>query len=127
MMNNLNKLLSGKTLLKEISPLMPEYRTWVEISLTDELKPSYPFRVDDYAMIGRSPYANQCNKEDAKFKIRISSFLESDIDNEYDPSYDYVGKYETIASLNQLEIKLSDLQVSLEEFIDSSEDDEYPL
>ncbi|WP_312605766.1 hypothetical protein, partial [Kosakonia cowanii] len=69
----------------------------------------------------------QCNKEDAKFKIRISSFLESDIDNEYDPSYDYVGKYETIASLNQLEIKLSDLQVSLEEFIDSSEDDEYPL
>lgn len=45
-MNNLNTLLSGKVLLKEISPLMPGYRTWIEISLIDELKPSYPFRLD---------------------------------------------------------------------------------
>lgn len=67
-MNNIDKLLSGKTLLREVSPLMPEYRTWVEVSLKDELKPSYPLRVDAYAMVGHSPYFNQSNKEDAKFK-----------------------------------------------------------
>ncbi|EHL2022076.1 hypothetical protein K2C98_002882 [Shigella flexneri] len=126
-MNNLNTLLSGKVLLKEISPLMPGYRTWIEISLIDELKPSYPFRLDEYAMIGHSPYANECNKDEAKFKLRISSFLASDIDNEYVPSYDYVGKYEIIASLNELKTRLSTLHVNLEQFINSSEDDEYPL
>ena len=102
-MNNLNTLLSGKVLLKEISPLMPGYRTWIEISLIDELKPSYPFRLDEYAMIGHSPYANECNKDD------------------------YVGKYEIIASLNELKTRLSTLHVNLEQFINSSEDDEYPL
>lgn len=126
-MNNLNKLLSGKILLKEISPLMSGYRTWVEISLIDELKPAYPFRVDEYAMIGRSPYANECSKDEAKFKLRISSFLASDIDNEYDPSYEHVGKYEIIVSLNELQTRLSTLHVNLEQFINSSEDDEYPL
>lgn len=126
-MNNLNKLLSGKILLKEIIPLIPGYRTWVEISLIDELKPSYPFRVDEYAMIGCSPYANECSKDEAKFKLRISSFLASDIDNEYDPSYDHVGKYEIIVSLNELQTRLSTLHINLEQFISSSEDDEYPL
>ncbi|EOS9081167.1 hypothetical protein ACQEOJ_000927, partial [Shigella flexneri] len=98
-----------------------------EISLIDELKPSYPFRLEEYAMIGHSPYANECNKDEAKFKLRISSFLASDIDNEYDPSYDYVGKYEIIASLNELKTRLSTLHVNLEQFINSSEDDEYTL
>ncbi|EOT2536562.1 hypothetical protein ACLB80_001355, partial [Shigella flexneri] len=102
-------------------------RTWIEISLIDELKPSYPFRLEEYAMIGHSPYANECNKDEAKFKLRISSFLASDIDNEYDPSYDYVGKYEIIASLNELKTRLSTLHVNLEQFINSSEDDEYTL
>ena len=126
-MDNLKRLLSGKILLKEISPLMPGYRKWAEISLIDELKPSYPFRVDEYAMRGHSPYSNVCSKDEAKFKLRISSFLASDIDNEYDPSYDHVGKYEIIASLNELQIRLSILHVNLEQFINSSEDDEYPL
>lgn len=126
-MDNLKRLLSGKILLKEISPLMPGYRTWAEISLIDELKPSYPFRVDEYAMRGHSPYSKECSKDEAKFKLRISSFLASDIDNEYDPSYDHVGKYEIIASLNELQFRLSTLHVNLEQFINSSEDDEYPL
>ncbi|MHA0916682.1 hypothetical protein ACR9H8_18330 [Kosakonia cowanii] len=126
-MNNIDKLLSGKTLLREVSPLMPEYRTWVEVSLKDELKPSYPLRVDAYAMVGHSPYFNQSNKEDAKFKIRISSFLSSDIENEYDPSYKYVGRYEEISSIDELKTRLSNLNINLEEFLDSSQDTAYPL
>lgn len=126
-MNNIDKLLSGKTLLREVSPLMPEYRTWVEVSLKDELKPSYPLRVDAYAMVGHSPYFNQSNKEDAKFKIRISSFLSSDIENEYDPSYKYVGRYEEISSIDELKTRLSNLNINLEEFVDSSQDTAYPL
>ncbi|WP_326899388.1 hypothetical protein P8F81_14505 [Kosakonia cowanii] len=126
-MKNIDKLLSGKTLLREVSPLMPEYRTWVEVSLKDELKPSYPLRVDAYAMVGHSPYFNQSNKEDAKFKIRISSFLSSDIENEYDPSYKYVGRYEEISSIDELKTRLSNLNINLEEFVDSSQDTAYPL
>ncbi|MGF6437722.1 hypothetical protein [Kosakonia sp. 1610] len=126
-MKNIDKLLSGKTLLREVSPLMPEYRTWVEVSLKDELKPSYPLRVDAYAMVGHSPYFNQSNKEDSKFKIRISSFLSSDIENEYDPSYKYVGRYEEISSIDELKTRLSNLNINLEEFVDSSQDTAYPL
>ncbi|MHA8115688.1 hypothetical protein ACX122_21860 [Kosakonia cowanii] len=126
-MKNIDKLLSGKTLLREVSPLMPEYRTWVEVSLKDELKPSYPLRVDAYAMVGHSPYFNKCNKEDAKFKILISSFLSSDIENEYDPSYKYVGRYEEISSIDELKTRLSNLNINLEEFADSSQDTAYPL
>jgi len=126
-MENIDKLLSGKTLLREVSPLMPEYRTWVEVSLTDELKPSYPLRVDAYAMVGHSPYFNQCNKEHAKFKIRISPFLSSDIENEYDPSYNYVGRYEEVSSIDELNTRLSNLNINLEEFVDSSQDTAYPL
>lgn len=126
-MKNIDKLLSGKTLLREVSPLMPEYRTWVEVSLKDELKPSYPLRVDAYAMVGHSPYFNQSNKEDAKFKIRISSFLSSDTENEYDPSYKYVGRYEEISSIDELKTRLSNLNINLEEFVDSSQDTAYPL
>lgn len=126
-MKNIDKLLSGKTLLREVSPLMLEYRTWVEVSLKDELKPSYPLRVDAYAMVGHSPYFNQSNKEDAKFKIRISSFLSSDIENEYDPSYKYVGRYEEISSIDELKTRLSNLNINLEEFVDSSQDTAYPL
>ncbi|MBS5774018.1 MAG: hypothetical protein KHW84_13365 [Enterobacter cloacae] len=106
---------------------MPEYRTWVEVSLKDELKPSYPLRVDAYAMVGHSPYFNQSNKEDSKFKIRISSFLSSDIENEYDPSYKYVGRYEEISSIDELKTRLSNLNINLEEFVDSSQDTAYPL
>lgn len=126
-MKNIDKLLSGKTLLREVSPLRPEYRTWVEVSLKDELKPSYPLRVDAYAMVGHSPYFNQSNKEDSKFKIRISSFLSSDIENEYDPSYKYVGRYEEISSIDELKTRLSNLNINLEEFVDSSQDTAYPL
>ncbi|MEX2940817.1 hypothetical protein [Serratia fonticola] len=126
-MNNLDILLSGKCLLKEINSLKDDCRTWVEISLQDNLKPIYPFRTEPYAMVGKSSYANKCDKDEAKFKIRVSSFLSSDIENEYDPSYDFVGKYENIDSLEELDTYLDSIGLKLDDFIDSSRDDEYPL
>lgn len=126
-MNNLDILLSGKCLFKEINPLKDGCKTWVELSLQDNLKPVYPFRTEPYAMIGQASYANKCNKDKARFKLRVSSFLASDIENEYDPSYDFVGKYECIDSLDELGVYLKNIGLELDDFIDSSKDDEYPL
>ncbi len=66
----------------------------------------------------------------AKMKLSLNCeyhLLASDIENKYDPSYDYVGEYEIIVSLNEFQTRLSTLHVNLEQFINSSEDDEYPL
>ncbi|ELY2671106.1 hypothetical protein SMC00_002668 [Cronobacter sakazakii] len=120
-------LLEGRTLLKEVACSDSGKRKWIELSLQDNLKPAYPFRTEPYAMLGHSQYANKCNIEDAKFKMRISIFAAEDIENGYDPSYDEVGDYEYFDSIAELEEKLVDLNVNLECFIDSSDDDEYPL
>ncbi|WP_338804619.1 hypothetical protein WDV76_04530 [Xenorhabdus griffiniae] len=127
MKNNINALLSGRTLLAEIQPKKEEDRSWIEISLQDELKPSYPFRTEPYAMLARSPYANKCDESNAKFKLRISSFLASDIENGFDPSYDSVGDYIKFNSLIELENYLNSINVMLDSFVDSSDDDDYPL
>lgn len=124
---NLNALLQGRILLLEIRSKDDEHITWVELSLQDEMKPNYPFRTDNYAMIGASSYANFCRPEDAAFKLRTSTFLMSDIENECDPSYDRVGDYIFIESLDKLIGYLIINNINLNDFIDSSKVDEYPL
>lgn len=125
--NNLNALLKGRTLLLEIKSDDSEYRTWIELSLQNAMKPKHPFRTDNYAMISTSPYTNPCKLEDAAFKLRISKFLASDIENEYDPSYDGVGDYIFIESPEKLLEQLKLNNISLCDFVDSSKVEEYPL
>lgn len=124
---NLNALLQGRILLLETSAEEDEHITWVELSLQDEIKPPYPFRTDHYAMKGMSPYANSCKPEDAAFKLRTSVFLKSDINNEYEPSYDNVGDYILIESMSELLEYLEMHNMNLNDFVDSSSIEGYPL
>lgn len=124
---SITSLLRGRTLLKEVASESDKDRTWVKISLQNELMPAYPFRTEPNAMIGHSPYSNICNESDAKFKIRTSSFLAEDIENEFDPSYDNVGEYIKLDSIDALITYLSASNLKLDDFIDSSDVDDYPL
>ncbi|MFP1764040.1 hypothetical protein [Lonsdalea quercina] len=124
---NLINLLQGKTLIKEFNEGDDDYRSWIELSLQDDLKPRYPFRTEPGAMLGGSPYSNSCNESDAKFKLRVSQFLAEDIENELDPSYDRVGSYTYIDSLDELVKQLSKYGVELEDFVEINKVDDYPL
>ncbi|MEI7409829.1 hypothetical protein [Pectobacterium aroidearum] len=124
---NLINLLQGKILIKEFNDGDDDYRSWIELSLQDILKPSYPFRTESGAMLGGSPYSNLCNEFDAKFKLRVSHFLAEDIENELDPSYDRVGNYTYLDSVDELIKKLSEYGVKLESFVDINKVDDYPL
>ncbi|WP_234300454.1 hypothetical protein [Rahnella aceris] len=124
---SIDALLRGRTLLLEITSDNETYRAWIELSLQDKLKPSYPFRTDSYAMLGHSPYSGYCDLDSAAFKLRKSSFLASDIENEFDPSYDGVENYIEINTLDELNKYLDDNNLSLDDFVDSSDVDDYPL
>ncbi|WP_249357062.1 hypothetical protein [Citrobacter sp. wls827] len=124
---NIDYLLRGRTLLLEVASDSIDYRTWVELSLLDELKPIYPFRTDNYAMLGNSTYSNYCEYDMAAFKLRKSSFLVSDIENDYDPSYDMVGDYIKLNTVDDLIKYLDENKLSIDDFIDSSHVDDYPL
>lgn len=124
---NMILLLQGRALLQEVDAENEEYRAWVELSLQDELKPAYPFRTEPNAMIGHSPYSNICDESNAKFKIRKSYFLAEDIENDFEPSYDRVGEYVKLGSIDELTIYLKDNGLRLDDFIDASNVDDYPL
>ncbi|XUA20895.1 hypothetical protein ACQVA2_09105 [Citrobacter sp. OP27] len=124
---SIDALLRGRVLLLEITPDNETCRAWIELSLQDRLKPPYPFRTDDYAILGRSPYSGYCELDSAVFKLRKSSFLVSDIENEFDPSYDGAENYIEIHSLDELNKYLDDNNLYLEDFVDSSDVDDYPL
>lgn len=124
---NIDHLLRGRTLLLEVASDSIDYRTWVEVSLVDELKPIYPFRTDSYAMLGNSPYSNYCDYDKAAFKLRKSSFLASDIKNDFDPSYDMVGNYIKLNTVDDLIRYLDENKLSIDNFVDSSHVDDYPL
>ncbi|WP_240503876.1 hypothetical protein [Lonsdalea iberica] len=124
---NLINLLQGKILIKEFNGGDDDYRSWIELSLQDNLRPSYSFRTEPGAMLGGSPYANSCNESDAKFKLRVSHFLAEDIENELDPSYDRVGSYTYLDSIDELMKQLSKYGVELKDFIDINKVDDYPL
>jgi len=78
-------------------------------------------------MLGHSPYSNCCDLDSAAFKLRKSSFLVSDIENEFDPSYDDVGDYMEINTVDELNKYLDDNDLSLDNFVDSSDVNDYPL
>lgn len=124
---NIIFLLKGKTLLKELSLNDEEYIAWLEIVLQDKVKPAYPFRTEPNAMIGHSPYSNICDESEAKFKVRTSYFLTSDIENGFDSSYDRVGKYIYLSSIDELFNYLNAKNLKFDDFIDSSMDDDDPL
>ena len=124
---NIILLLQGRVLLQEVDSENEEYRAWVELSLQDELKPAYPFRTEPNAMIGHSPYSKVCDESNAKFKIRKSYFLAEDIENDFDPSYDRVGKYIKLGSIDELLMHLKYNDIKLDDFIDASNVDDYPL
>ncbi|WP_323868505.1 hypothetical protein [Xenorhabdus szentirmaii] len=120
-------LLSGKILLKEIKSPHEDYRTWIDVSLLDNLKPSYPFRTEPYAMLSLSNFSKRYELSKAKFKLRTASFLCSDIENQFDPNYDNVGNYIIINSLEELEAYLVSFNLNINDFTDTSYDDDYPL
>ncbi|WP_245956763.1 hypothetical protein [Edaphovirga cremea] len=124
---SIDSLLRGRTLLLEVAPEDADYRTWIELSLQDELKPAYPFRTDSYAMLGNSPYSNHCDHNIAAFKLRKSSFFASDIENDFDTSYDKVGSYIKLNTLDELIKYLSENKLLIDDFTDSSNIDDYPL
>ncbi|MFJ9989409.1 hypothetical protein ACIQSO_01625 [Pseudomonas putida] len=124
---NLENLLKGKTLLKEVKPETLKDRAWIELSLQDHLIPTYPFRAEPYSMIGHSPYTNQCRIEDARFKTRLNIFNIEEIEQDLDPSYDRLGNFKTLESVDELMEFLNENNLTLEDFIDASSVEEYPL
>ncbi|EHB41267.1 hypothetical protein SEENIN0B_01118 [Salmonella enterica subsp. enterica serovar Infantis str. SARB27] len=63
----------------------------------------------------------------AAFKLRKSSFLASDIENYFDPSYEMVGNYIKLNTIDDLIIYLGENKLSIDDFVDSSQVDDYPL
>ncbi|CAI3949171.1 unnamed protein product [Commensalibacter communis] len=61
----MNMLLSGKNLVLQSKSEATDYITWLELSLQDQLKPIYPLRTDNYAMLGHSKYHYICPIERA--------------------------------------------------------------
>ncbi|QTF10886.1 hypothetical protein HC231_19565 [Brenneria izadpanahii] len=113
--------------MKEFNEGNDDYRSWIELSLQDDLKPSYPFRTEPGAMLGGSPYSNSCNESDAKFKLRVSHFLAEDIENGLDPSYDRVGNYIYFYSIDELMEQLSKYGIELKDCVDLNKVNDYPL
>lgn len=124
---NIDNLLRGRMFLLEVASGSIDYRTWIEVSLVDELKPIYPSRTDSYAMPGNSPYSNYCDYDRTAFKLRKSSFLASDIENDFDPSYDMVENHIKLNTVDDLIRYLDENKLSIDKFVDSSHVDDYPL
>ncbi|MFB6362863.1 hypothetical protein ACFCP7_02230 [Paenibacillus elgii] len=125
--DNLELLLRGKALLHKLSPGDPLCRMWIEISLRLEALPPYPFRTEPNAMLGHSNYAPRCREQDARFQLRKASFLSSDLEHGFDPSYDRVEDYNQLDSVAALQGHLAVLGVRLEDFTEASNVEEYPL
>lgn len=61
-----------------------------------------------------------------QFKMRISSFMKEDIDNEWDPNYDKVGKFKFFESFEALNDELNAMNIDINKFYNSSKS-RYPL
>lgn len=96
---NYDYLYKGDIFVQRINVDDNNYYTWVEI------------RYD-------------CNLY--QFKMRISSFIKEDIDNEWDPNYDKVGKFKFFESLEALNDELNEMSIDINKFYDSSKS-RYPL
>lgn len=125
MIDSRDRLLKGRILVKEVPPSIEGRRAWIEIQVHDEDVPDYPLRKPPYAMISESPFTYKANSK-CRFQVRRSSFDADEIRLGYDPSYDDVGEYRIIESLDCLIEHLESQGVSIDEFIDSTDSD-YPL
>lgn len=125
-MNNIDLLLKGSILVRELPDASEDTRTWIEVMVDRDDIPPYPFRTPPYAMTHLSPYLPSAESKTAKFKVRISTFNASDIENNLDPSYDQIGTYRVCETLDDLVEYLSQHMVSIDDFVCSSST-EYPL
>ncbi|BDR55773.1 hypothetical protein [Xylocopilactobacillus apis] len=122
----LDLLLKGNSVIKEIPSNNPDDVMWLEISLQDDLKPTYSFRRDHYARVEPN-FFNSCPIEKAKFKLRESAFIRSDLEQGFDPSYERVGQFFYLNSLAELEDYLKNRNLDLDRFQSVSEVELYPL
>ncbi len=120
-------LLTGGHLLKEIPSEDPLARTWFEICIDESGIKKYPFRLPPHAMLQNSPYFPKEDLQSAVFRLRKSSFPAFDIENQFDPPFDKVGKYRDFNNFNDLLLELQYENVRFDDFIDAALDDEYPL
>lgn len=125
MSQNIDKLLKGRILVKEVSAPSSEKRTWIEVALHSEDLPAYPFRTEPYAMTSASPYRPMADVQ-SRFKVRTSTFDAEEIRQGYDPSYEEVGDYEVVDSLQRLETYLAIRGIAIDDMADSAQT-EYPL
>jgi hypothetical protein len=124
MTNVVEKLLKGVVLVKEVAAPASR-RAWIEVALHDEDMPAYPLRTPPYAMTSISPFQLHASPE-SRFKVRTSSFDAEEIRQGLDPSYDDVGVYVVVDSLQALNAYLAERGVALNDFVESSQTD-YPL
>lgn len=124
MASTLDKLLKGCIFVKEL-PAPASKRTWIEVALHDEDIPSYPLRTPPYSMTSGSQFLQQADPQ-SRFKVRISSFDAEEIRQGFDPSYDDVGEYVVVESVQGLTAHLAERGVALDELVESSKT-EYPL
>lgn len=124
---NLEILLKGGRLVKEIFPQCNGLHSWLEISINSENIGPYPLRVPPSAMLQGSPYLPKMAIESAIFRLRKSSFAAEDIAMGFDPSYDSVGKYQHHQSFDELCLALQAENVHFEDFVKDTADSDYPL
>ncbi|OCG57238.1 hypothetical protein A9G41_04110 [Gilliamella sp. Nev5-1] len=58
-----------------------------------------------------------CEKSEAKFKVRQNSFLMEDIENGFDPCYEWVGEFKYINSIDDLFSYLAKNNLNLDEIL----------
>lgn len=120
----IKKLLKGAVLVTGVAAPASR-RAWIEVALHDEDMPAYPLRTPPYAMTSISPFQLHASPE-SRFKVRTSSFDAEEIRQGLDPSYDDVGVYVVVDSLQALNAYLAERGVALNDFVESSQTD-YPL
>lgn len=130
--DNLTRLLQGNVLVKELISNDKKFRTWIEISLQSQVNPLFTLVNGRYTIKRESyvsnPYKKKtCEKSEAKFRVRQNSFLVEDIENGYDPCYDWVGKFEYIDSIDDLFSYLAKNNLNLDDFVAPTWDNDYPL
>ena len=100
-------------------------RAWIEVALHREDMPPHTLRTPPYAMTSISPFRQHASP-DSRVKVRTSSFDADEIRQGLDPSYDDVGVYVVVGSLQALNAYLAERGVALDDFVESSQTD-YPL
>jgi hypothetical protein len=124
---NLDILLKGGNLIREIPPQGEGQRTWLEISVDAKTIPPYPLRLPPNPMLQGSPYLPKMAIESAIFRLRKASFLAEDIAMGFDPSYDKVSKYQCYQSFDELCLALQAENVHFEDFVKDTADSDYPM